>query len=177
MSVKPASLATSTRGVFHLTYFVSSILFIRRIVQIWYTRIGDGEGTSHGIVVCEHLQRGHRFLEKHLVTLRKQQRDKIEEIKKKTNYYSTRNLIERYDEASQANGAADSPLRRRMPGGVSVPATPQRPVQSPPHPQPQPQLVIPQTPVSANGQIPPGLQQHLSRTCSHVNASETADAN
>jgi hypothetical protein len=39
--------------------------------------------------------------------LLKEQRSKVEEIKKKTNYYSTRNLIERYDEVEA------SPIRRR----------------------------------------------------------------
>ncbi len=33
---------------------------------------------------------------KHLV---KQKQDKVEEIKKKTGYYSTRDLLEKYDEA------------------------------------------------------------------------------
>lgn len=102
------------------------ILFIRRIVQIWYTRIGDNE-------------------EKHLVTLRKQQKEKIEEIKKKTNYDSTRNLIERYD------AALDSPLRRRVPA-PGQPATPQNKM-----PTPQPQRLTP-----APAQVPPTLQQQLS---------------
>lgn len=84
--------------------------------------------------------------EKHLVTLRKQQREKIEEIKKKTNYNTTRNLIERYDYA------VDSPLRRRIPGG-SQPVTPQNKV---PAPQPQRLALTP-------GQVPPALQQQLSR--------------
>jgi endoplasmic reticulum junction formation protein lunapark len=83
--------------------------------------------------------------EKTLRDLLKQQRTKVEEIKKKTNYYSTRNLIERYDDAS------DSPLRRRPVAGqqgqgvlVSGPATPQR--------QPQPSMQA-QT---------PALPSHLS---------------
>ncbi|KAL6302717.1 hypothetical protein BKA93DRAFT_900240 [Sparassis latifolia] len=86
------------------------ILFVRRIVQIWYTRTGDTE-------------------EKALVALRKRRRDKIEEIKKKTNYYSTRNLIERYDDGS-ASGVSGSPqtMRRRIPS-QAPPVTPQRPQQ------------------------------------------------
>lgn len=75
------------------------ILFTRRITQIWYSRKGDVE-------------------EKTLVTLRKQQRERIEDIKKKTNYYTTRNLLERYDEASP--GSPSSPLRRTQP----IPGTP-----------------------------------------------------
>jgi len=78
------------------------ILFARRIAQIWYTRIGNAE-------------------EKTLVTLRKQQREQIEEIKKKTNYYSTRNLLDRYDESASSPG---TPSQRRQPN-------PQTPVQAP----------------------------------------------
>ncbi|KAI0365814.1 hypothetical protein BV20DRAFT_972730 [Pilatotrama ljubarskyi] len=114
------------------------ILFIRRIVQIWYTRIGDAE-------------------EKALVKLRKQQRDKIEEVKQKTNYYSMRNLIERY-EGGPGPGPSppDTPagLRRRMPPqGQQVqqpaPQTPQRNLQ-----------INPQTPAMRT--MSPGLQQQLS---------------
>ena len=86
------------------------------------------------------------YTEKHLVTLRKQQKEKIQEIKKRTNYDTTRNLIERYDDA------VDSPLRRRVPGG-NQPVTPQNKM---PTPQP-PRLAV--TP----GQMSPGLQQQLSR--------------
>ncbi|KAK0207135.1 hypothetical protein DFS33DRAFT_1382210 [Desarmillaria ectypa] len=85
------------------------ILFIRRIVQIWYTRKGDAEGTA----------------EKTLQNLMKEQRTKVEEIKKKTNYYSTRELLQRYDESSPA----PSSLRQRsvvQPQGS--PSTPTRPI-------------------------------------------------
>lgn len=54
----------------------------------------------------------------------KKRRDKVEEIKKKTNYYSTRDLIQKYDESSPAG----TPLRQRFPPG-QVPQTPQgRPI-------------------------------------------------
>ncbi|RDB19836.1 Protein lunapark [Hypsizygus marmoreus] len=78
------------------------ILFIRRIIQIWYTRKGDAE-------------------EKTLQTLLKQQRSKVEEIKKKTNYYSTRELIQRYDEPTSSPA-----LRQRLVPGPTQPSTPQR---------------------------------------------------
>ncbi|EAU82556.1 hypothetical protein CC1G_12136 [Coprinopsis cinerea okayama7 len=68
------------------------ILFIRRIVQIWYERKGNAE-------------------EKTLQQLMKQRRDKVEEIKKKTNYYSTRDLLQKYDDVTPA----ETPLRRRNP--------------------------------------------------------------
>ncbi|KAF7791703.1 hypothetical protein EIP86_002726 [Pleurotus ostreatoroseus] len=104
--------------------------------KIWYTRIGDAE-------------------ERQLVTLRKQQREKIEEIKKKTNYYSTRTLIERYDEGP----GADTPLRRRIPmqPPQGTPATPTTTSQRAPGLQP-PKVVTPQT----TAQVPTNLQQHLS---------------
>ncbi|KAF8886949.1 hypothetical protein BD779DRAFT_1528850 [Infundibulicybe gibba] len=78
------------------------ILFVRRIVQIWYKRKGDAE-------------------EKMLQTLLKQQRSKVEEIKKKTNYYSTRELLQRYDESPVA-----SPIRQRVAPASNQPNTPQR---------------------------------------------------
>ncbi|EPT02175.1 hypothetical protein FOMPIDRAFT_1160688 [Fomitopsis schrenkii] len=107
------------------------ILFMRRIVQIWYAKAGDAE-------------------EKALIALRKQQREKVEEIKNKTNYYSTRNLIERYDDGPRP----------------STPATPQRPVapRQPPQPQtpahPVQHHIPPQTPAPAH--MSPSLQQQLS---------------
>jgi len=76
-------------------------LFIRRLVQIWYKRKGDAE-------------------EKTVQILTKERRDKVEEIKKKTNYYSTRDLIQRYDEPSPA-----TPLRPRVIPGQPLPITPQ----------------------------------------------------
>ncbi|KAJ7723457.1 hypothetical protein DFH07DRAFT_278605 [Mycena maculata] len=72
------------------------ILFIRRIVQIWYNRKGNAE-------------------EKTLQTLLKEQRAKVEEIKKKTNFYSTRDLLSRYD-----GSAPNSPQQR----GPTPPQTP-----------------------------------------------------
>ena len=61
--------------------------------------------------------------EKTLVTLRKLQREKIEEIKKKTNYYTTRNLLDRYDESTSSPGT--TPQQRHV--------APQTPVKGPQH--------------------------------------------
>ena len=97
------------------------ILSARRLAQIWYTKIGDAEGAvrtfsySHKTYVLTSS-------EKTLITLRKQRREKIEEIKKKTNYYTTRNLLDRYDESTSISG---TPQRRPLP--------PQTPVQAPRH--------------------------------------------
>lgn len=133
-----------------------SILFIRRIVQIYFTRQGDKEGTHE---IFDYLYRALiAWAEQHLVTLRKQQREKIEEIKKKTNYYTTRTLIERYGEATPGPGTEAS-LRRRVPAQANPSTPPKLPSQL----QQGPQGAIPQTPVRANGQLPPGLQQQLSR--------------
>jgi endoplasmic reticulum junction formation protein lunapark len=143
--------------------FLHRILFTRRIVQLWYTRIGDAEGTFPVTVIITNLH--FESLEKTLKTLLRQQRTKIEEIKKKTNYYTTRNLLERYDESpSAAGGGADpnSVFRRRMPGGP--PTTPQRQGQ-PPSANPQPpaskvqiQTQTQPTPISSS------LQIHLAGT-------------
>lgn len=56
--------------------------------------------------------------------LRKQRREKVEEIKKKTNFYSTRDLLQKYDD-----GPASSPvaLRHRFSAAQPPPVTPRRP--------------------------------------------------
>jgi len=64
------------------------ILFTRRAMRWWFKRKQDSEETK-------------------LRVLKKQQRDKLEELKRKTGYYSTRDLIERYDDAvARREGAA-----------------------------------------------------------------------
>ncbi|KAF7314648.1 hypothetical protein MKEN_00938600 [Mycena kentingensis (nom. inval.)] len=95
------------------------ILFIRRIVQLWYNRKGNQE-------------------EKSLQALLKEQRTKVEEIKKKTNFYSTRDLLSRYDQQS-------------------APGTPQRGPQQPP-PSAGPQGQAPRK----SGVPPPPNGQSLS---------------
>jgi hypothetical protein len=75
------------------------VLFIRRIVQIWYQRKGDAEEKTL-----------RNLIEKHGAT--------VEEIKKKTKYYSTQALLSKYDVTP-----ASSPMR---PKGFATPLTPQR---------------------------------------------------
>ncbi|KAH6908195.1 hypothetical protein BKA70DRAFT_1280941 [Coprinopsis sp. MPI-PUGE-AT-0042] len=70
---------------------------------------------------------------KQLQRLMKERRDKVEEIKKKTNYYTTRDLLQKYDETSSGN-PGETPLRKRN-GGPVPPNTPFTPRQ----PQPQQQ--------------------------------------
>ena len=77
----------------------------------------------------------------------KERRGKVEEIKKKTNYYSTRDLIQRYDEPSPA-----TPLPPRVILGQPSPATP--------HSQPFSKNTNPNG--KATG-MSPALQAQLSR--------------
>ena len=77
--------------------------------------------------------------EKTLKEVLRKQRDTVEEIKKKTNYYNTRNLLEKYDEQSPLSPAA-TPLRRR---NVPPPSMPQTPLVSQPTPLPQQHLQTP----------------------------------
>ncbi|KIK39895.1 hypothetical protein CY34DRAFT_807743 [Suillus luteus UH-Slu-Lm8-n1] len=72
------------------------ILFARRMMQIWYSWKGGRE-------------------EKTLRVVTQKQRAKVEEIKKKTNYDSTRSLLEKYADPS-------TPIRRLQP--PSQPRTP-----------------------------------------------------
>lgn len=69
------------------------------------------------------LKRHILITEKVLKDLMKKRREKVEEIKKKTNYYSTHDLLQKYDDSSPGSPV---PLRYRAP---VVPATPQRPAQ------------------------------------------------
>ncbi|KAF9491583.1 hypothetical protein BDN71DRAFT_1398122, partial [Pleurotus eryngii] len=86
------------------------VLFIRRIVQLWYSRKEAHEGT-------------------YPLLLLKQQRTKVEEIKKKTNYYSTRDLLSKYDESTPMNTPQPAQgLRQRFnPALAQPPRTPNDP--------------------------------------------------
>ena len=106
-----------------------SVLFIRRLVQEWYTRQGNTEGTSFRFLSLESVWLRFIPVEKALKDLMKQRRDKVEEIKKKTNYYSTRDLLQKYDESSPAPPAL--PLRQRFSSSQPPPVTPQRPIPQP----------------------------------------------
>ena len=130
------------------------ILFARRIAQIWYTKIGDVEGAIR--IVLSAFTQAHTFAssEKTLVTLRKQQREKIEEIKKKTNYYTTRNLLDRYDESVTSPG---TPQRRQV-----LPQTPvQAPQRQPNQKQPQVKLQKAPTPTTSQTSLARTLDQRL----------------
>jgi len=114
------------------------ILFTRRIVQLWYNRKGNAE-------------------EKSLAALKQARRNKVEDFKKKTNYYETRELLERYEDSPStgvplARPIDDSSSRRQS---QLFPATPQRVVSAAP----------PNTPANLRNQpISPGLQRQLAQT-------------
>jgi hypothetical protein len=78
----------------------------------------------------------------------KTRRDKVEEIKKKTNYYSTRDLLQKYDESSPSG----TPSRQRLPPGQYA-STPKGQT------IPNNGKIVPQTPAPSSS----GLQSHLSR--------------
>jgi endoplasmic reticulum junction formation protein lunapark len=100
----------------------------------------------------------HHFSEKSLVALKQARRTKVEDFKKRTNYYETRELLERYEDSPSTPGfplarRIDDPSSRRQ--SQLFPATPQRAVSA-----------VPQnTPVNLrNHPISPGLQRQLART-------------
>ncbi len=76
----------------------------------------------------------------------KEQRAKVDEIKKKTNWYETRELMQRYDEQ-----AAQTPPRKpaAMPGGVQTPLTTPRvaPLSKQPQGNAPPQRSPPPVPI------------------------------
>lgn len=86
------------------------------------------------------IKRGRK--EKTLQELFKKQRKVVEDIKKKTNYYSTQELLNKYD-----TSPVNSPLRQRVVSTPLQPTTPQR-LQSPPvNPRaPVPHALQPQLP-------------------------------
>lgn len=78
-----------------------SVLLIRRIVQLWYSRKEAHEGAYP---LCSYyFHRPYRDTKKTLQHLLKKQRTKGEEIKKKTNYHSTHDLLSKYDESVSLN--------------------------------------------------------------------------
>ena len=100
----------------------------------------------------------HHFSEKSLAALKQARRSKVEDFKKKTNYYETRELLERYEDITSTPGVPlarfiDDPSSRRQ--SQLFPATPLRVVPT-----------VPQnTPVNLRNQpISPGLQRQLART-------------
>lgn len=95
----------------------------------------------------------HVFSEKSLAALKLARRNKVEEIKKKTNYYETRDLLERYEDGPPNGWPRNGPVVRVQP--QQPPSTPQRAAPA----------VPPNTPANPPTPISPGLQSQLvSRT-------------
>ncbi|KAI0248009.1 hypothetical protein BJV78DRAFT_855438 [Lactifluus subvellereus] len=110
------------------------ILFTRRIVQLWFNRRGNAE-------------------EKSLGALKLARRNKVEEIKKKTNYYETRELLERYEDGTPTvAGPKNGSSSRLQP--QQLPVTPQRATPA----------VPPNTPANLRTPISPGLQSQLAQS-------------
>ncbi|CCF48256.1 hypothetical protein NDA11_004768 [Ustilago hordei] len=93
------------------------IISTRRIVRWWYRRIGAAE-------------------EKHLIDLRRQKREKIDEIKKATKYDHLRMLLDKYDEASPVKAELSTPMKGK-PNSKNVTPTKSPNNASPQQQQPQ----------------------------------------
>lgn len=96
------------------------------------------------------------FSEKSLAALKQARRSKVEDFKKRTNYYETRELLERYEDNPFGVPLArpiDDPSSRRQ--SQLFPVTPQRAVPA----------VTLNSPANLRDQpISPGLQRQLART-------------
>jgi endoplasmic reticulum junction formation protein lunapark len=95
------------------------------------------------------------FSEKSLAALNLARRNKVEEIKKKTNYYETRELLERYEDGPfpGAPASPNSGLSSR-PQPQHLPMTPQRAAPR----------VPPNTPANLGTPTAPDLQSQFERT-------------
>lgn len=118
-----------------------------------------------------HFAFVHVFLEKSLVALKLARRNKVEDIKKKTNYYETRDLLERYE---------DGPSKGMPPSWPrNGPVARVQPQQPPSTPQRTAPAVPPNTPANPPTPISPGLQSQLvartspTRALSRIVASDT----
>jgi hypothetical protein len=140
-------------------YMASRILFTRRIVQLWYNRKGNVEGQSDLATPKPrvHFDFVHVFSEKSLAALKLARRKKVEEIKKKTNYNETRDLLERYEDGpSDRLRMSPSPAWPR--NGPVARVQPQQPPSTPQRAVP---AVPPNTPANPPAPISPGLQSEL----------------
>jgi hypothetical protein len=138
-----------------MTNLCSRILFSRRIVQLWYNRKGNAEGMWRrsrqprvGLVPTSLLS------EKSLAALKLSRRNKVEDFKKRTNYYETRELLERYEDGPSAGPPSARPIDMASRRQSQLLATPQRAVPAVPQNTP---TNLPNPPVS------PGLQSQLAR--------------
>ncbi|ETS64958.1 hypothetical protein PaG_00401 [Moesziomyces aphidis] len=79
-----------------LPVLASPVLIIstRRIVRWWYRRIGAAE-------------------DKHLIDLRRQKREKVDEIKRATKYDHLRMLLDKYDEGGPKPAEAATPVKQK----------------------------------------------------------------
>lgn len=113
------------------------IFSVRRIVKWWYRRIGAAE-------------------DKHLIDLKRQKRDKIDELKRATKYDHLRMLLDKYDDNTRAN-ITTTPVKKGSPQGSAgsakgSPATPQaQPAQTA---QPIPHTVRPHTAAPRPSPVP-----------------------
>lgn len=89
--------------------------------------INERETQKVRLLTMFHYREAHVGLEKTVQLLMKERRTKVEEIKKKTNYYSTRDLLQRYDDSTPSN----TPVIPRTLPGQNAPGQPSTPIRQP----------------------------------------------
>ncbi|KAJ1651525.1 hypothetical protein IWQ61_007931 [Dispira simplex] len=135
------------------------IYYTRKCIQLWYCR-------------------RQAWAETRIAALKEKQRAKVEELKKKTAYYTTKTLLERYDAPKAPVRAAagvstaqvkrppmPSPaaqFRQRMPGSGPLPSAT---VGRPPIPPPGVQIPVPLD--NKDRVVPPGTNPAVNRPASH----------
>ncbi|KAJ3326319.1 hypothetical protein HDV06_000195 [Boothiomyces sp. JEL0866] len=110
-----------------------NIYGVRVILQKWYLRL-------------------HNIQVESLKDLQKQQQGKIEELKKKTSYYMTKGLIERYETPKKEKKPTqpNKPVQRPSQGAISIQSGPH----TPGHPHPQQNQVTPVRPIASSNFTP-----------------------
>ncbi|GAA5943848.1 hypothetical protein JCM3775_000211 [Rhodotorula graminis] len=128
-----AGLPAAAAGAAPVVLGPVAIIFTRRASRWFYHRKQDKEETQVKVLV-------------------KQKQDKVEEIKKKTGYYSTRDLLEKYDEALRKgpSSAPSTPAKQQAKPGAKP-----TPVPFPGSPStPQAVAARPGTPAAAAAMTP-----------------------
>lgn len=91
-----------------------SIYFGRRGLKWFYSRKQTNEGKDQLVLQVRFVMRSNLYLaEANVSSLRAQQKLKVEELKNKTAYYSTKLLLERYDQSSKPKPKPSPPAQNK----------------------------------------------------------------
>ncbi|GAA5809655.1 hypothetical protein MFLAVUS_003067 [Mucor flavus] len=99
-------------GILWLLY--STILWIIYIVYYLYALKEKSQEISYMAQTASPILLGPFCIETSLISLRKKQKLKVDELKNKTAYYSTKSLLERYDPSSSEKKEIDEQKRRKI---------------------------------------------------------------